>query len=141
MDELWWMIVVDVYTNWPEVVEIGSTSTSATIRELRRLFASYGLPEQVVSDNGPQFTASEFAIFLGKNAVKNIRSAPYHPSSNGAAEQFVQTFKRAMKTNHFHDAPFKHHLMNFLLMYRSTPMLLLTSAPVACSSTDRSGPS
>ena len=100
-----------------------STSTATTIRELhiRRLFASYGLPEQLVCDNGPQFTSSEFAIFLKKNGVKLIRSTPYHPSSNGAAQRFVQTFKRAMKTNQFHDVPFEHRLMNFLFMYRSTP--------------------
>ena len=91
--------MVDAHSKWPEVVEMGSTTTAATIRELRRIFASYGLPEQLVSDNGPQFIASEFAMFLRKNRVKHVRSAPYHPASNGAAEQFVQTFMRAMKAN------------------------------------------
>ena len=86
-------IVVDAHSKWPEVVEMGSTTTAATIRQLRRIFASYGLPEKLVSDNGPQFTASEFAMFLRKNGVKNVQSAPYHPASNVAAEWFVQTFK------------------------------------------------
>ena len=124
-----YLIVVDVYSKWPEVVEMRSTTTSATIRELRRMFASHGLPEQLVSDNGPQFTSSEFAISLRKNGVKHIRSAPYHPSSNGAAERFVQTFKRAMKSNQFHKVPFEHRLMNFLLTYCSTPHATTNECP------------
>ena len=73
------------------------TMADATISELRRLFSCYGLPEQLVSDNGPQFVSEEFRSFLKRNGVKHIRCAPYHPSSNGAAERFVQTFKRAMQ--------------------------------------------
>ncbi len=71
----------------------------------------------LVSDNGAQFNAAEFAIFLKRNAVRHIQSAPYHPSSNGDAECFVQTFKRSMKTSQVHDT---QHLMSFLLSYPST---------------------
>lgn len=52
------LIVVDSHSHWLEVIE--TKSTTATIRELRRLFATYGLLEQLVSDNGPKFTSSEF---------------------------------------------------------------------------------
>ena len=92
---------------------------SKYIRELRKLFAAYGLPEQLVSDNGPQFTSSDFAMFLKQNGVKHVRSAPYHPSSNGAAERFVQTFKRAMKQNELHGVPSQKQLPAFLLSYRT----------------------
>jgi len=74
-----------------------STTAAATATELRRLFSCYGLPEQLVSDNRPQFAADEFQSFLKSNGVKQIRCAPYHPSSNGAVEHFVQTFKKAMQ--------------------------------------------
>ena len=92
---------------------------SKYIRELRKLFAAYGLPEQLVSDNGPQFTSSDFAMFLKQNGVKHVRSAPYHPSSNGAAERFVQTFKRAMKQNELHGVPSQKQLPAFLLSYHT----------------------
>ena len=62
------------------------------------MFSAYGLPEQIVSDNGPQFISTEFAEFMAKNGIKHIRSAPYHPATNGQVERFVQTYKRAMKT-------------------------------------------
>ena len=47
------------------------------------------LPQQVVSDNGHQFSADEFATFMKLNGIKHIRCAPYHPLLNGAAEQIV----------------------------------------------------
>ena len=83
------LIVVDSHSKWPEEIEMKSTTATAIIKELRRLFATYGLPEHLVSDNGPQFTSAEF---MKVNGIKDIRCAPYHPSSNGCAERFVQTF-------------------------------------------------
>ena len=87
------LVVVDAHSKWPEVFEMSSTTALKTIATLRHLFATYGLPEQLVSDSGPQFTSEEFQTFMKQNGIKHIRCAPYHPSSNGAAEQFVQTFK------------------------------------------------
>ena len=54
------LVWIDAHSKWPEVIEMKSTTTSATIRELRRLFSAYGLPDQLVSDNGPQFTSEDF---------------------------------------------------------------------------------
>ena len=68
-----YLVVVDAHSKWPEVLEMTSTTTAATIRELRKLFAAYGLPEQLVSDNGPQFTAGDFSAFLRGNGVRHIR--------------------------------------------------------------------
>ena len=87
------LVVVDAHSKWPEVFEMSSTTALKTIATHRHLFATYGLPEQLISDNGPQFTSEEFQTFMKQNGIKHIRCAPYHPSSNGAAEQFVQTFK------------------------------------------------
>ena len=72
-------------------------STERTITVVRYMFASYVLLIQGVSDNCPQFASAEFNNFMHRNGVKHIRYAPYHPSSNGGVERFVQTFKTAMK--------------------------------------------
>ena len=122
------LIVVDAYSKWPEVVEMTSTEAPKTICELRKIFAANGLPEQLVSDNGPQFVSSDFAAFMKMNGIKHIRCAPYHPSSNGAAERFVQTFKRAMKAGEG-TVPLSQRLSNFLLTYRSTPHATTNEAP------------
>ena len=87
------LIVVDAHSKWQEVIQMSSITTSKTVEALQVLFAKYGLPEQLVSDNGPQFTSEDFSQFMRMNGIKHIRSAPYHPSSNGLAECFVQTFK------------------------------------------------
>ena len=57
---------------------------------------------------------------MRKNDIKHIRCAPYHPSSNGAVERFVQTFKHAMKAGE-DGRTLEHRLSSFLLSYRSTP--------------------
>ena len=48
----------------------------------------------LVTDNGPCFVSEEFEIFLAKNGVKHITTAPYHPATNGLAERAVQTVKQ-----------------------------------------------
>ncbi|XP_056144368.1 uncharacterized protein K02A2.6-like [Lampris incognitus] len=88
-----YLVVVDAHSKWPEVQIMDSTTASKTITVLRGLFSRHGLPHILVSDNGPQFCSEEFATFLKANGVKHIRSAPYHPATNGLAERFVQTFK------------------------------------------------
>ena len=65
-----------------------STTSERTVDILSTIFARNGLPQQLVSDNGPQFVSEEFREFLRFN-----ESAPYHPATNGLAERFVHTFK------------------------------------------------
>ena len=121
------LLAIDAHSKWGEVFEMSSTTTSKTIETLRQLFAAYGLPHQLVSDNGPQFTSDEFAVFLRRNGVKHIRCTPYHPSSNGEAERFVRTFKQAMKAGQYDGLPLSHRLQSFLLT--STPHSTTNRAP------------
>ena len=115
------LIIVDAHSKWPEVVQMSTTTAPKTIEVLQVVFSRNGLPEQLVSDNGPQFTSDDFAHFMKANGIKHIRSAPYHPSSNGLAERFVQTFKRAMKAGDQDGQSLSTRLSQFLLCYRSSP--------------------
>ena len=114
-------VVTDAHSKWPEVCVMDSTTSSKTISVLREMFARYGLPRQLVSDNGPQFTSGEFKQFLHANGIKHITTAPYHPSSNGAAERLVQTVKQAIRAGHQRGEPLERTLAVFLLQYRVTP--------------------
>ena len=111
-----YLLVTDAHSKWPEIVEMKSTTASRTVEELRKLF-SYGLPEQLVTDNGPQFVSEEFAMFTKVNGVKHIKSAPYHPSTNGAVERLVQTFKKAIKASEHDGRTHSQQLASFLLSY------------------------
>ena len=116
-----YLIIVDAHSKWPEVFAMPSTTTSKTIEVLRQLFSTYGLPDQIVSDNGPQFTSEDFQMFLKNNGVKHIRSAPYHPATNGLTERFVQTLKKAIVAGKSDSRSHDHKLASFLLKYKTTP--------------------
>ena len=109
-----------------------TTSAARTIEELRKLFATHGLPEQLVGDNGSQFTSDEvrtLLTFMRNNGIKHKRSAPYHPATNGSAECFVQTFKQALRAALTKKKTLSWKLTNFLLAYRTTPHVLTGEAP------------
>ena len=121
------LIVIDSYSKWMEVVPTTADSAD-TIRKLRKMFATHGIPEQIVSDNGSAFTSETFERFLQQNGIKQIRTSPYHPSSNGMAERMVQTFKNTMNKI----APgndFEKMLQKFLFTYRITPQATTGKTP------------
>ena len=86
------------------------------------------MPAQLVSDNGPQFKSEEFQMFLKRNGIKRLTSAPYHPASNGLAKRCVQSFKSAMKSE-TEVKPLNIKLATFLLPYRNTPHLTTGEVP------------
>ena len=90
------LIVIDAYSKWLEVRMMPSTTSTSLISILRTIFAQFGLPSVIVTDNGRNFTSGEFNTFLSRNGIKHLLSSPYHPSSNGLAERAVQSFKQSM---------------------------------------------
>lgn len=113
-------LIVDSHSKWMEVFPMTSTTALATINILLCLFARYGYPKEIVSDNGPQFTAVEFGAFLRDRAIKHTLCPPYHPSSNGLAERHVQTFKNMFsKYQGSQVLPVK--ISDILFHYRNTP--------------------
>ena len=93
-------------------------TASDTTEALYNLFARFGIPSTVVSDNEPQFTSCQFTEFMAKNGIRYITTAPYHPASNGQAERYVQTFKQAYGAGH---GTMSQKMTNFLLQYRNSP--------------------
>ena len=112
---------VDTHSKWPEVIPMSSMIARKTVDVLRSPFARYGVPEQIVSDNDPQFTSEEFQTFVKNNGIKHTTSAPYHLSTNGLAERFVQSFKQAIRSMKHEKKSIKEKLECSLLSYRNTP--------------------
>ena len=98
MDKIF-IVVFQAHSKWPTVIHMSSTSAPKTITVLQSLLAKDGLSEQLISDNGTQFTSDEFVHFMKVNGMKHIYSACYHPHSNSLTQRFIQTFKSAMKTD------------------------------------------
>ena len=89
---------MDAYSKWPHVLKLNKYPTSETTTSaLDDLFAMWGRPETIVSDNGPQFASKTFADWCNAHSIAHLTSAPFHPASNGEAERLVCVFKQAMK--------------------------------------------
>ena len=112
-------IVTDAHSKLVEIMKTSSTTSTATIQMLRTMFARYGLPRTLVSDNGTCFTSQEFEDFLKANGIQHIKTTPYHLQSNGLAERMVQTFKKGMKK--IASGTVDTKLAQFLFSYRITP--------------------
>ena len=85
-----YLLVVDYFSRYLEVVKLKSTTLSSIIEKLKSIFSHHGIPETIVSDNGPQF-------YLEVSQKLHITSSPHFPQSNGLAERSVQTMKRVQR--------------------------------------------
>ena len=121
------LIVINAYSKWMDVVLIRHATSQTTIDKLRVIFATHGLPEMIVSDNGTPFTSAEFQEFVSRNAIRHVLTSPYHPASNGLAERAVQTFKSAMRK--MSTGPIETRLAWFLFNQHLTPASTTGIAP------------
>ena len=72
------LVVVDYYSRFFEVVVMKSTKSHDVIRALNPIFARYGYPFSLKSDNGPQFVSEEFEAYLRENGIQHVTSPPQH---------------------------------------------------------------
>ena len=113
------LVIVDAHSKWLDVAVVTSATSSVTIEKLRGMFTTHGIPEIVVSDNGTVFTSDEFETFMISNGIRHIKSAPYHPSTNGLADRAIQTLKGNLKKSK--TGPLETRISRFLFKYRTTP--------------------
>ncbi|KAA3682468.1 uncharacterized protein DEA37_0009804 [Paragonimus westermani] len=88
LNDQYFLILVDAFCKWPEIVPLRTISTTTIISCLSRIFAQFGFPETLVTENGTQFTSTQFSQFCKPFATEHARSPPYHTQSNGQAERF-----------------------------------------------------
>ena len=88
------LVVSDYYSNYIEVEKVSNVTTSGVTKALKAMYARYGVPDTLVTDNGPQFASAEFAMFAKTWGFEHITSSPRYPQSNGKAENAVKTVKR-----------------------------------------------
>ena len=116
---LYALVIVDAFSRWPEVHLTRSMTATETIGRLRRTFAQEGVPVVLVSDNAPEFCASEFQTWLRCIGCHHVLTPPYHPRSNGLAERFVRTLKDHVRAAN-RESPLQAVVDRFLQQYRNT---------------------
>jgi hypothetical protein len=113
-----YVVMVDYFSNFPEVYEVNQQTSSAVIKVMKECFARAGIPYEVFSDNGPCFDSEEFRNFAKLWDFRHSTSSPHFPQSNGLAEGGVKvvkaTFEKCLKGK---DDPYLG-----LLSYRGTPL-------------------
>ncbi len=90
------LVVTDYFSNYIEVENLNKTTSGSVTKALKSLFTRYGVPDTVVSDNGPQFSSEEFTKFAKQWHFEHITSSPRYPQSNGKAENAL--FKKCRES-------------------------------------------
>ena len=116
-----YIVVVDYFSRYPDVIKLSSTTSSSIVSALKSIFSRHGVPQVLVSDNGPQYASQEFASFARQYGFSHITSRPHFPQSNGQAERTVQTVKRLL---HNSEDPYMA-----LLCYWATPLPWCETSP------------
>lgn len=109
-----YLLAVDYLSRFVEIALLNKTKSNDVITHLKSFFARHGIPEVLMSDNGPQFSGQTFSDFAEAYGFKHITSSPRFPQSNGEAERAVQTVKNLLKKA---TDPYLA-----LLAYRATPL-------------------
>ena len=94
-----YIIVVDYYSRYPEVIKLKTTTSTAIVEALKSIFSRHGVPETVVSENGTQFTSREITSFAKSCDFCHVTSSSLFPQSNGHAERVVNTLKKLLRVS------------------------------------------
>ena len=120
-----YLITADYFSNFFEIDRLHNTTSAQVIKKLKAHFARYGVPEVVVSDNGPQYASEEFEDFAREWDFEHRTTSPGNSKGNGKVESAVKTAKRLLiKARRSNSDPFLS-----LLDHRNTPSEGLESSP------------
>ena len=118
LEKVNYVIVVDYYSRFFEIERLKDTLSSTVVKKTKAIFSRHGIPEELVSDNGPQFISQEYKQFTSEWDIVHTTSSPEYPQSNGLAEKAVQTAKNILQKA-IND---KKDPYLCLLEYRNTPV-------------------
>ena len=90
--------MMDRYSNWPMVYR-SESGADGLVKRLRETFVTFGIPEELTSDGGPQYTAGKTQEFLKAWGVRHRISSVANPHANCRDEVAVKTVKRMLADN------------------------------------------
>ena len=96
-DQKSYLITVDFYSDFWELDALTDTSSETIVARTKTHFARYGIPDKVITDNGPQFRSQLYEDFANKWEFHHTTSSPYHSQSNGKTESAVKIAKKLLK--------------------------------------------
>ncbi len=121
--------LVDYYSKFPEILITRKTTSDVIITWLDGIFARYGLPDKITTDNGPQFISHSFESFLELRDILHIKTSIYNPQENGLVEAFNKPLKTAVQTLTDDGLPFEQGINTFLAHFRATAPTPVSQSP------------
>ena len=115
------LVVIDYYSRYYEVDIMKSTVTAKAIDRLQEMFSRHGLPESLTSDNGPQFTATEFAAYMQYQGIRHHRVIAKWPQGDGEVERQNRSLLKRIKIAQAEKKDWRKELNTYLVAYRSLP--------------------
>ena len=124
------LTIMDRTTRFPEVIPLRSIKSPIILKHLLDFFSRYGLPRELQSDRGTNFTSRCFESKLQELGIKHILSTPYHPESQGVLERFHSTLKSALtKYTFYNPSRWDEDVPFVLFAIRSAPSESLGFSP------------
>ena len=123
------LIYIDYYSSYPEAYILKEITSREVIKALTDIFARFGFPEELVSDNGKQFISEEFEAFLKSCGIRHIRVSPYYARSNGKLEGFHRYLKTNFRAVISEGKSWQKELPKILMTYRASPHQICGKSP------------
>ena len=92
------LTITDYFSKWTEGIPLIEVKTSNMVNFIKHhVIHRFGVPRQIIHDNGPQFASQTFYQFCNKYQIQNVTSTAYNPDANGLAEAFNKTIIKLLK--------------------------------------------
>lgn len=119
------IIIVDYFSKFVEMEELNSLKSKEVIEKLKRIFVRHGIPQTVMTDNGPEFSSTDFRNFSYEWNFIHRTSSPGYAQSNGQVERTIQTIKNLMKKTDYDGSEFNLAYLEYL----NTPICTKIPSP------------
>ena len=123
------LVVQDVYSRFPVVEIVSSTSPKACIPAMDRVLSSFGIPSEIGSDNGSPFNSEEYGKYGKYMGFKKTKKIPYAPWANGMVENFMKNLNKVIETANEEKRNWRQEMHKFLRAYRATPHTMTQKPP------------
>ena len=108
------------YARYPVVKFVGSTSDKTTIPTFKRVFDTFGVPQEIKSDNGPPFNGHAFQEFAEEEGFQHRKVTPGWAEANGDVEMFMQRIKKTARIASMEGRPVREEIRKGVRAYRAT---------------------
>ena len=123
------LVIPDQYSRYPGVEFVTSTSIRPVRRKLKKVFAVYGIPKVVQTDNGPPFSSHEFKNFASEMGFRHKNITPRHPKAQGQVEGFNKLINKILTIAVAEGLDTHEATYDMLQAYRDTPHPAIKETP------------